>query len=265
MNDKIFCPSCGAANAGTSLFCESCGHRLKGQPESQSGKPRARESQPGATFTPLVLQTPGMNFDIAGLFFVRPVLRGLENGKVFSRAFSIALRVVAILIAVTGISMWVFIWASLGRYGGIPQVIAAVVAQLFSLVVTYAIVHVIWIRATDVSNLSGGDFTVSMVAGILTRMAGEVLAAFILGACAVSFVPVFGFNLPTPSLTGEAPLVAIVSGLVVLAIGGFLSFLVLVMSYSLAERISGFARMAINIDAIRRIVEMNQPGNGSET
>lgn len=111
-------------------------------------------------------------------FFMRPVLGWLAQPRRFNQLLAFTLRGLAILIVPFSLVTFfkagkvIFDLPASGILGG-------VFFELFFLVAIYSVVHVLFIRARDIETLPGGDYNMFPLAAILSKAAGETLAAFI--------------------------------------------------------------------------------------
>lgn len=111
-------------------------------------------------------------------FFMRPVLGWLAQPRHFNRLLAFTLRSLAILIVPFSLVTFfkagkvIFELPASGILGG-------VFFEAFFLVAIYCVVHVLFIRARDIDALPGSDYNMFPLAAILSKAAGETLAAFI--------------------------------------------------------------------------------------
>ncbi|HPD56551.1 MAG TPA: hypothetical protein P5294_06100 [Smithellaceae bacterium] len=109
--------------------------------------------------------------------FMKKVIDAISEGEFFRKAVAIFLRVLALVITISGLVAWVVIWKSIS--GDNVQTIAGVVIfQLLFIFAIYMVVHALLIRANDISALPDGDYTVIPIASVFFKLCGEVYAAF---------------------------------------------------------------------------------------
>lgn len=110
--------------------------------------------------------------------FMRPVLGWLAQPRRFNRLQAFTLRALAALIVPFSLVTFfkagkvIFNLPASGILGGI-------IFQMLFVTAIYGVVHILLIRARDIDALSGGDYNMFPLAGILVRTAGEAFAAFI--------------------------------------------------------------------------------------
>lgn len=111
-------------------------------------------------------------------FFMRTVLNWLAVPRQLNHLLAIVLRVLATLIVPLSLVTFfkagkvIFDLPASGILGGI-------VFQIFFVLAVYAVVHGLFIRARNIDVLPGGNYNMFPLAAILTRAAGEAIAAFI--------------------------------------------------------------------------------------
>ncbi len=130
------------------------------------------------------------------------------------------------------------------------------------------VVHAIFIRARDIAALPDGDFHVIPIAAIAFKLAGEVYASFVAvmsvaGGILVWLMRGYAFSL----IRKAAPLVphlgegeGLMGGVLFAGGGLFMAFVVLVLSYFLAEAVVVLADIARNIKMTRQIAEQYDKG-----
>ncbi len=110
--------------------------------------------------------------------FMRPVLGWLTQPRRFNRVLAFTLRALAALII--PLSLVTFFKAGKVIFG-LPAsgILGGIFFQLFFVAAIYCVVHVLILRARDIDALSGGDYNMFPLAGILVRTVGETVATFI--------------------------------------------------------------------------------------
>lgn len=190
--------------------------------------------------------------------FMKKVIDAISEGEFFRKAVAIFLRVLALVITISGLVAWVVIWKSIS--GDNVQTIAGVVIfQLLFIFAIYMVVHALLIRANDISALPDGDYTVIPIASVFLKLCGEVYAAFgavislaggiliwFIGGNAFYFirkVSIFkhGYGAGSDFLGGLAFIVG----------GWLVAFFVLVVFYFLSEAVVVMADIARNTKKAR--------------
>jgi hypothetical protein len=165
--------------------------------------------------------------------------------------FAAFLTVLAILVGLGGLVGWIMVWLALDDVGG-AGILGVLIFQLLFVVVIYMAVHAIAIRATEARGLNEPDHPLAYLAAIGLRLTGELVAiwigglsiaggvaALVAGSQLGTYGSPFGYGSPFSSLMAGGGLVGIVAGLV-------LPFIILVVFYWLAEKVTTGAMIARN-------------------
>jgi hypothetical protein len=138
-----------------------------------------------------------------------------------------------------------------------------VIFQLLFVVALYMVAHTLFIRATDIAALPDEDFYVIPIAAIALKLVGELYASFVAVmsvAGGILMWPMRGYAyslvkmaIPFVPRLGNAE--GFMGGLLFMAGGLFAAFVVLVLSYFLAEAVLVLAESARNIKITRQIAE----------
>jgi hypothetical protein len=231
----IRCLNCGKDVQDTAKFCPACGAQV--QP--------ARSSK-----------------DVVGAFlFMGPVLRLISQGQFFRRVFSIALRVLAVVIALGGLVGWLVAWRLVFE---LPPagILGGIIFQLLFVVAIYMVAHTLLIRATNIAELPDAEFTVIPIASIFLKLIGEVYACFVVViAVGGGILTWFAGGYAQLLLQGVMPFVpsfggeTFVGGLLFMVGGALTAFFVLVSFYLLSELVVVMVDIASNTSVTRRIAE----------
>jgi hypothetical protein len=193
------------------------------------------------------------------IFFFRPVLDKLNDGKVIRTGVALALRVLGTLCLLGGLYLLIdvlktsFSLSTEGTVGGVLFAILLLAAIL-------AVVQILFFRATDIKSLGVSPFTVIPIFSILFRAVGEIYATFAvavgIGGCLFAWLS--GLN-PLlimggaggffPSVPGGNTFLTGLLFLVALAVAAFVSLLVF---YFLAESVVVLVDIASNIRLLVR-------------
>jgi hypothetical protein len=156
------CAGCGATNLPDATTCARCGAALG----YGSGGMRTLTA-------PLEPVTPAGAAE--HLLFVPGLLAALDRGAVLKKVAALAMKVCAVLVALWGVVVWVKTWEGT-RYLEGAEVLGLVLFQLVVLVMIYALVHVLWLRAATVARLPARDWIAVEVGAACLRLAGELYA-----------------------------------------------------------------------------------------
>jgi hypothetical protein len=191
----------------------------------------------------------------ARLLFVPRALAALDRGAVLKTVASVAMQAAALLIALWGVVVWVKTWEATRDLEG-AEVLGLVLFQLVVVVMIYALVHTLWIRASAVARLPGSDHVAIQVAAACLRLLGEVyaIAGAFTGTALALLVLVSGERGPAGVLlsvlkdlfpAAPGPLENQVAGAVaVLASFGLASVAALLAGYLAAELVLAVAEIA---------------------
>ena len=192
-------------------------------------------------------------------FFMRDLLRLLSQGRVIRTVCSLLLRLAAGALLLAGLLTWIEAWRVISHLPA-AGILGGILFQIAFAVGIAAAAQVVWLRADSIAALEDGEFTVLPIASLLVRTFGEGYLVFV--------VPVaFGGGVFLWLSGGDDSLLMAVrfllpgssgsflGGLFLMAGGAMLGFLVLLLSYLIAEGIVLLADIAKNARAIRRAVE----------
>ena len=182
---------------------------------------------------------------------------------------------IAVLLALSGIEGWFQAWRMVFELGG-AGILGGIVFQAVFLIGIYMVTHVLWIRASDISEQPASEFTVIPIVSIVLRMVGEVYACLlsVLGVGGCILILFAGDNRLMDMLPGVGLLSGLIFGLVRGMDSSFLAALLflisclitavfaLVVFYLLAETQVVLVDIARNIRIMRRYYE--QPSQSTQ-
>jgi hypothetical protein len=232
------CPKCGAKNPADKNFCSECGCHL------ETGV--------------VVIKEVTMD----SYLFMESVLQLIAQGSFFRKAFAIVLRTLAIVVSIAGLLTWMSLWR-VAAQAPFVALLCIVIFQLLFVVALYMVAHTLFIRARDIAALPDEDFYVIPIAAIALKLVGELYASFVAVmsvAGGILMWPMRGYAyslvkmaIPFVPRLGNAE--GFMGGLLFMAGGLFAAFVVLVLSYFLAEAVLVLAESARNIKITRQIAE----------
>ncbi len=109
--------------------------------------------------------------------FMKKVIDSISQGDFFRKAFAIFLRVLALVITITGIVAWVMIWKTMSGES-FKMVAGIVIFQILFIFALYMVVHALLIRAGHIAELPESDYTVIPIASVFFKLCGEMYASF---------------------------------------------------------------------------------------
>jgi len=255
----MFCDNCGQALPDNSTICKFCGQTIAAA--------AAVGAAPSFT-TPTASSLPvgvARTREDTGAFFVLPISRtvlgALERGSVIRKAVTLALRILGILLVLSGIYLLVQILKYSFQMGVPTQfTLGGLILAVLIAAGIFGMMQVCFYRAGTISGLGESPFTVMPVISILLRAFAEAyavaLATLGVGGCLFiwfsgtsptnllgfmgSFVP-----LPEPQiLLGNSQFLDGLGFLVAMAL---IAFAFLVLFYFLAELVVVLADIAKNV------------------
>jgi hypothetical protein len=232
------CPKCGTKNPKEKNFCSECGCHL------ETGV--------------VVIKEAAMD----SYLFMESVLHLIAQRSFFKKAFVRVLQALAVVVSIAGLVTWMSVWRFAAR-APIVVLLGIVIFQLLFVVALYMVAHTLFIRARDIAALPEGEFYVMPIAAIALKLIGEIYASFVAVMSVAGGVLIWlmrGYAFSLVKMT--APFVprlgngeGFVGGLLFMGGGLFAAFVVLVVSYFLAEAVCMMADSAQNIKITRQIAE----------
>jgi hypothetical protein len=170
---------------------------------------------------------------------------------------SIFLRIITLLVVFQNVVYWINLWIWVSSLYS-PLILGGIVFQIVYIVGVYTVIHILWIRSSDIARQNSSEFMILHVVSILLRMVGELLASVltIFGsgwAILILFAGDFSSLNPFRFLISNYFLSAIF--LIILSLS--LSFFFLIGFYFLAEAVLVQVDIAKNTRVIRRYIEQN--------
>jgi hypothetical protein len=197
---------------------------------------------------------------MANIFFLKPFLTALQEGRSVRFGIFILLWVIAIAVIVGGIVNWIDFWNQVSGQDA-AGVFGVIFYQLIYLVLLYFLFQILVIRASDVLNVEAfdSDFTVIPVMSVLTRAFGELLAViFVFLGFGGLIIAWFSGYLPFSSSFGFFGMIAdsgFKGGILMLVAGIIQAFAAIVVAYFWAECIILGLKMYLNIKKIRNTAD----------
>ena len=194
--------------------------------------------------------------------FMKPVLQLISVGHFFRKAFAVFLQILAVVIAIAGLVSWVGVWKSVAGQDA-SLILGIIIFQLFFVIAVYMVVHTIFIRAEDISELPDTDYTVIPIVSISLKLCGEIYACFaavlaIAGGVLIWFIDGNAFYFirkSSPFMPSFGYSSDFLGGLTFMVGGWLVAFLVLVGFYFLAETVVVIIDIAKNTKIIREVAE----------
>ncbi len=236
----MHCPKCGAKNPNDKKFCSECGCHL------ETGV--------------VVIKEVAMD----SYLFMESVLQLIAQGRFFRKAFARVLQALAVVVSIAGLVVWMSMWKFAAR-ASFVVLLGVVFFQLLFVLALYMMAHTLFIRARDIAQLPDEEFYVIPIAAIALKLIGELYASFvavmsIAGGILIWLTRGYAYSL----VKMAAPFVprlgngeGFVGGLLFMGGGLFAAFVVLVLTYFLAEAVYMMAESARNLKITRQIAEQH--------
>ncbi len=196
--------------------------------------------------------------------FMESVLQLIAQGSFFRKAFARVLQALAVVVSIAGLVMWMSVWRFAAR-APIVVLLGIVIFQLLFVVALYMVAHTLFIRARDITALPDTELFVIPIAAIALKLVGEIYASFVAvmsvaGGILIWLMRGYAFSV----VKMAAPFVprlgngeGFLGGLLFMGGGLFAAFVVLVVSYFLAEAVVLIAESAQNLKITRQIAEQH--------
>jgi hypothetical protein len=181
--------------------------------------------------------------------FMGPLLQLLQKGEFFARMVGVMLQVLAALVVLGSL-------ATIFKAGKVmfdlhpSGIMGGIMYQLFYILAVYAVAHTLLIRAQDITNLKDEEFYALPIAAYLTRLIGEIYAAFVAltaigGGIFVWFTgqPVGKIMSPVPFMFPVPKNPDFMGGIELIISGILLATASIIVTYLLAELLTALSRV----------------------
>ena len=187
-------------------------------------------------------------------YFFKPVLTSLDDGKVIHRAIAFTMRIMGILSLIGGVYLLIgvlkasFEMTTEGTIGGL-------ILSVFLAAAVLAVAQILFHRAESIRGLRESSFMVIPIFSVVCKAIGEIYATFgtALGFGGCIYVwfsksnPLYLLGEVNRFLPTLSPEPTFFGGIFFLFYFGVTSFVVLMVSYFLAEAFVVMTEMAKNI------------------
>lgn len=109
---------------------------------------------------------------------MRKILNALSKGSVFRTAFMVIIGLLALVTAIGGLYIFIVTWGQVDDARG-WGVLGIILFQFFFIFAIYAVVHILILRAWDVYLLPDAEFTVIPIVSMLIKLFGELFAVIL--------------------------------------------------------------------------------------
>lgn len=183
--------------------------------------------------------------DWKSYLFIKPALELLSQGKVLKKIYSVILKILAVLTGIGGLVAWIYGWKTIFASDDVGVILGGIIVELLLVVLIYALVHVLVIRAGNIHDLPEAGYEIIPLMSLSLKLAGELYACIIAflgigggifywlagGSLANFFQNPYLFRIPEIGGLGSV----FASGLVTIILGVLEAFGILVLFYFLAE------------------------------
>ncbi len=210
---------------------------------------------------------------MANIFFIKPFLTALQEGKSVRFGIFILLWIIAVAVIVGGAVQWIDFWNQVSGEDA-AGVFGVILYQIIYVVLIYLVFQILVIRASDVLNAEAfeSEFTVIPIMSVLARAFGEIAAVsftmqgvglliFLWFAGATPMGPGSEFFQGLILFTGLVVGTGFKGGILALVYGIIFGFISIVLAYFTAEVIILGLKWYLDIKVVRRVAEgYEKPG-----
>jgi hypothetical protein len=111
--------------------------------------------------------------------FIKPALELISQGKVLKRIYSIILKVLAVLTGIGGLVAWIYGWKTIFSSDDVGVILGGIIVELLLIVLIYALVHILVIRARNIDELPEAGYEIIPVMSLSLKIAGELYACIL--------------------------------------------------------------------------------------
>jgi hypothetical protein len=200
---------------------------------------------------------------MASPFFMRPLLKKMEQGVLFKVVTAWLLRIIALQIFLAGSGAVAGLWYQLSGMLSIRLGFAGGIASIFILVSTYMIIHTLILRSSDLLKIPASGFTILPILSLCLKLIGELLFCILVpvGTGVAAVLPlagdtVSGMGLEIPYLPpmDSIPMVLLTSAGLILTV--FTTGLIILgFFYLISELIITTVTIARHAKVIRKVSE----------
>jgi len=115
--------------------------------------------------------------------FITPILRWLSEPANFNRIMAITFRAVAVLMIPLGL---ITFFKAGKTVFDLPasEILGGILFEMLYVVAIYGMVHVLYLRASDIDRLPAGKYNMFPLSALVIRAIGESYAAYLIGVSA---------------------------------------------------------------------------------
>ncbi|MCK4642993.1 hypothetical protein KAU32_05085 [bacterium] len=185
--------------------------------------------------------------------FIKATLEAFAKEDFFKKITALVIRILCGIVVIFSLVSWIKLWKVVFDMKG-SDVIGGIFFQLLFIVGVYMIVHILLIRAKDISGMKKEEFYVLPIISTVLKMLGEVHAALFVftGWAGGIFIWISGQE--AKSVINTLPLIKsagrvtpdFMGGLTFIVKLTLMGFLAIVLMYAAAEVVKIFHRVEKN-------------------
>ena len=205
---------------------------------------------------------------VENYFFMKPLLKLLGQRQFFYKLVVISLRVLASILILAGMASFFKAGKTLFDLPTKGAITGGILFLCFFVLATYAVVHILFLRARSVSKLQADEYFMLPLTAVLCRLIGELYFFYVSlmaigGGLFVWFTSKSQTILlsPTPAFFPKLHQANFIGGIEYMLTAVLVSFLVLVASYAVAEALDLLVRKFRLSTAPHKVYE--EPDNQS--
>lgn len=191
-----------------------------------------------------------MDSFIEKILLIRPFLKKISEGNFFTKIFSWFLKILAALALVGFLFVSYKLWDSLSSGFEIKVFFVCLFIEIIMIAMIFVIVNILLIRSIDIDSLPlSTDYTVIPIFVIVVKMLGEIFAVYftLMGLGAGIAIWIVGAVPPLfPGMSQMGSGGGIAGGFIAIILGPIVGFMMLSISYLIAEQIGVFVDIARN-------------------
>ena len=185
--------------------------------------------------------------------FIKAALEAFAKEDFFKKITALVLRILCGIMVIFSLVSWIKLWKVVFDLKG-SDVVGGILFQLLFIVGVYMVVHILLIRAKDISGMQKEEFYVLPIISTVLKMMGEVYAAVFVFAGWAGGIFIWIAGQDAKSIIKTLPLIKSAGRITPDFMGGLTfiikltltGFIAIVLMYAAAEVIKIFHRLEKN-------------------
>lgn len=191
-----------------------------------------------------------MDSFIEKILLIRPFLKKISEGNFFTKIFSWFLKILAVLALIGFLLVSFKLWEGVFSVFDIKVFFVCLFMEIIMIAMIFIIINILLIRSIEIDALPlSTDYTVIPIFVIVVKMLGEMLAVYftLMGLGAGIAIWIVGSVPPLfPGMGQMGSGGGVAGGFIAVILGPIVGFLMLSVSYLIAEQIGVFVDIARN-------------------